>query len=97
MSEDGVDKILDECRKRRNLTENLRHRTFHEFGYFLSDMTEFLIFGEYSKDPSVKQFQDSLDRKQFDAEKLITYANLFLDYWKQHRDVDSTLTVHTDS
>jgi len=78
----SVEEILDECRQMRGLPEELRHRTFYEFGAFLQDMVNFLVFGEYSKDKDLKEFQEKINREKWNPEDFNTYLKLFYQFWK---------------
>jgi len=77
-----VHEVLDECRVLRGIPEQLRHRTFIEFGAFLRDMVDFLVFGEYSEDADVKEFQKKIDRNGWNPEDFNTYIQLFHLFWK---------------
>ncbi len=85
MAAQNIEQVLDECRKLRNLNESSRHRTFYEFGNFLQDMVDFLIFGEISKDEELARFQEDIatQRKEYNAENFATYISLFQEYWKR--------------
>jgi len=77
------EKILDECRKLRNLPPKLSHRIFKEFGEFLSDMVDFLVFDKESGNQFFRAFQKRIKKKKkLDPEKFETYLNLFLEYWR---------------
>jgi hypothetical protein len=75
-------KKLDRCRKLRGLPKQLSHRTFFEFGYFLQEMVEFLVFDRLSKDKDMRNFQKSLNKKKLDRENFNTYVDLFVKYWE---------------
>ena len=77
-----IQKKLDECRKLRGLPEELRHRIFYEFGSFIRDMVDFLVFGKYSNDTDTKEFQKTLDRNKYNAEEFETYIELFEKFWR---------------
>jgi len=77
-----VGEILDECRALRGLPQELRHRTFFEFGGFIRDMVDYLVFGELSKDADIREFQKKVDRSEWDPEKFETYVKLFHEFWK---------------
>jgi hypothetical protein len=77
-----VGEILDECRVLRGLPQELRHRTFFEFGGFIQDMVDYLVFGELSKDADIREFQKKIDRSEWDPEDFSTYVKLFHEYWK---------------
>jgi hypothetical protein len=75
-------KKLDKCRELRGLPKRLSHRTFFEFGCFLQEMVDFLVFGRLSEDKDMRNFQKSLNRKNLDAEDFNTYVDLFVKYWE---------------
>jgi len=77
----NIEKILDKCRERRGLPEQLKHRIFYEFGGFIQDMVDFLIWGKYSDDPDIKEFQKTIDANNYNAEKFETYVKLFEKFW----------------
>jgi hypothetical protein len=75
-------KKLDKCRKLRGLTKELSHRTFFEFGYFLQEMVDFLVFDRLSDSADLRNFQKSLDKEKLDREDFNTYVDLFVKYWE---------------
>jgi hypothetical protein len=77
-----IQERLDKCRKLRGLPEQLRHRTFQEFGDFIRDMADFLVFGVYSNNPDTKEFQKTIDRNKYNAEEFETYVELFEKFWR---------------
>ena len=77
-----VHEVLDECRVLRGIPEQLRHRTFIEFGAFIRDMVDFLVFGIHSNDKDVRKFQDTLNRMEWNPEDFNTYIRLFHLFWK---------------
>jgi len=85
MQDSEIEEILDECRKLRGLTDDLRHRTFGEFGWFLQDMVDFLIFNKTSEDEGLAKFQKAIKEKQdsYKPEDFKTYVGLFKEYWQQ--------------
>jgi hypothetical protein len=74
-------KKLDRCRELRGLPKQLSHRTFFEFGGFLQEMVDFLVFNKLSKEEDMRNFQKGLDTKKLDPEDFNTYVDLFLKYW----------------
>jgi hypothetical protein len=80
--ENKIIKKLEKCRRLRGLPKNLSHRTFYEFGRFLQEMVYFLVFGVFSYEKDLKNFQMSLNREKLNAEDFNTYVDLFLEYWK---------------
>ena len=79
-----IGEILDECRKMRNLPEELRHRTFVEFGFFIKDMVDFFVWNVYSDDNLVRKFQKKIEKNKgkYNPEKFGTYVELFHQFWK---------------
>jgi hypothetical protein len=82
MKDEKIIKKLEKCRRLRGLPKNLSHRTFYEFGRFLQEMVDFLVFGVLSYEKDLKNFQMSLNREKLNAEDFNTYVDLFLEYWK---------------
>jgi hypothetical protein len=81
VKEMDVEKILDKCRERRGLPKELRHRTFREFGLFMADMVDYLVFGLESEDKDIRKFQKKINREKWDAEDFKTYVKLFEKFW----------------
>jgi len=79
-----IEEVLDECRKMRGLPEELRHRTFVEFGIFVKEMVDFLIWGVYSNDTFIKEFQKKIvkNKGKYNPEEFDTYVELFQQFWK---------------
>jgi hypothetical protein len=77
-----IQERLDKCRELRDLPEELRHRTFYEFGGFIQDMVLFLVWGKYSRDPDTREFQRTIDRNKYNAEEFETYIGLFEKFWR---------------
>jgi hypothetical protein len=80
--EEEIIKKLDKCRKLRGLTKELSHRTFFEFGHFLQEMVDFLVFDRLSDSADLRNFQKSLDKEKLDREDFNTYVDLFVKYWE---------------
>lgn len=78
----NAEKILNKCRELRNLPPKLSHRIFKEFGEFLSDMVDFLVFDRESGNQFFRAFQRRIKKEKLDPEKFETYLKLFLEYWK---------------
>ena len=50
------------------------------FGCFLQDMVNYLVFGEFSRDEEIREFQKTIDREKYDPEDFSTYLDLFEKY-----------------
>ncbi len=77
-----VEKTIERCRKMRDLPEGLRHRVFYDFGFFLQEMADYLIWGKISKDKDIREFQKTIDVNKYDAEKFDTYIELFEKFYE---------------
>jgi hypothetical protein len=79
----NVEKCLDECRKLRGLPEELRHRVFYDFGFFLQEMVDYLVWGLQSEDLDIRRFQEKIDATEYDAESFETYVRLFEAFYRR--------------
>lgn len=86
---------LDSCRMMRGIQPELSHRTYAEFGHFLLNMTDFLVWHEpCPEDGDLYAFQLSISEKvcadrpkderppQYDPDNFMTYVDLFVEYWR---------------
>jgi len=78
-------KVLDKCREMRGLPEGLRHRVFYDFGVFLQEMVDYLVFGLLSEDSDIRKFQEKIDAAKYNAEDFETYVELFEKFYKYQR------------
>ena len=80
-----IEEKIEYCAKLRGVYPFLVHRTIFEFGRFLQDMADFLVFGSESDDVLIRQFQRELEseKRRLDPEKFSAYIDLFVEFWEK--------------
>jgi len=59
---------------------SMKNRAISEFGFFVKEMQDFLVFGDYSESQSLKEFQQSIDPDKYKGSNWSNYVELFKDY-----------------
>lgn len=71
--------LLEECATERGVYP-VQHRSYYEFGWFLQEMVDLLVFGRFSKDEKLNEFQQQIDWNGKDAQDFDTYFELFKEW-----------------
>jgi hypothetical protein len=86
MKVNDIERVFIKCQKIRGLPNQLRHRVFLDFGYFIREMVDFLIFGITSVDKDIKRFQSRIIKDvlkgKYNPEEFETYVKLFYEFYK---------------
>jgi hypothetical protein len=75
-------KVFERCMEISGFPEELKHRVFFNFGFFLQEMVNYLVWGHLSEDSVLRDFQKQIDAKKYDAEKFDTYLELFEKFYE---------------
>ena len=77
-----AEEVFNRCMEIGGFPEELKHRIFYRFGFFLQEMINYLVWGELSKDNVLNEFQQTIDRGKYDSEKFETYLELFEKFYE---------------
>jgi hypothetical protein len=77
-----VEEVFNRCMEINGFPDELRHRFYYNFGVFLQDMVNYLIWGQLSEDKILSEFQKTIDTSKYDPEKFETYLELFEKFYE---------------
>jgi 3-methyladenine DNA glycosylase Tag len=77
-----LEAVFERCREMRDLPEELRHRVFYDFGFFVQEMVDYLVWGKLSEDSDIRRFQKKIDASKYNAERFESYIELFEKFYE---------------
>jgi mannose-1-phosphate guanylyltransferase len=78
----SIEKMIEKCMEISGYPEELKHRFYYNFGIFLQDMVNYLVWKQLSEDSILREFQKTINVNDYNPEKFETYLELFMKFYE---------------